>query len=366
MSRLLAILIFIGSYETLKSQNLAGKWIGYFTPNSELNGNTYLYEINIAGGNNLQIKATTITKFSKQTSATAFAKGIYTPTTQLLNIQETKFDLLQLDPNIQACLMNNYLSYRNINGQDVLQGTYMAKNAVNGKDCGTGTVYLLKENPIVSVDPISKKIVIAKSKQSNNKISISKSTLNITSLKLDSNLMKGNSKTDTNVLAKNTISTNAQAVTAYNNIVTNAIITGNPRPTTIKGKEEMHEHDMIPWVLISRENNFVKKIITHTKNLSFDLYDNGTIDNDTITIYDNKKMLLDKNRLSYKPIHFDINFTDAQKLHEIIVVANNLGTVPPNTALLIYKDASQTEEILINTNLKTNAKLIIEYQPPSN
>ena len=71
-------------------------------------------------------------------------------------------------------------------------------------------------------------------------------------------------------------------------------------------------------------------------------------------------------RLSYKAVHFDLTFTEDQKFHEIIVVANNLGTVPPNTALMKYKDAKLDEEVFINTDFTKNAKIIIEYRPDGN
>ena len=365
MSRLILILLFLGTFGSLQSQNLGGKWVGYFTSNLDLEGKTYPYEINILAGSNNQINANTLTKFSNFSSARAIAKGIYTPQTQLLNIQETKFDLLHLDPNMQACLMNNYLTYRNIKGQEVLQGTYMAKNDINGKDCGTGTVYLIREDPIVSVAPIIQKKVTAKLKPADNKLQKSITIKNETS-SLKSDIAISNNQLVAIDTGKKNIA-NQTIIQSNKGDVAGRIevISTNPKPLLLKEKEALTEHNIIPWVLISRENNFVKKIITHNKTFSFDLYDNGTIDNDSITIYDNKKLMMDNNRLSYKPIHVEVNFSDTQKVHEIIVVANNLGSVPPNTALLIYKDEAQNEEILINTNLKTNAKLIIEYQAPT-
>lgn len=72
------------------------------------------------------------------------------------------------------------------------------------------------------------------------------------------------------------------------------------------------------------------------------------------------------NRLSYKAVHFDLTFSENIKYHEIIVVANNLGTVPPNTALIKYKDSKLNEELFINTDFTRNAKIIIEYSPAKN
>jgi hypothetical protein len=120
----------------------------------------------------------------------------------------------------------------------------------------------------------------------------------------------------------------------------------------------------LPWVLVGRENKLVKKIITNSKNISIDLFDNGTIDNDTIIVFDNKKLLVNKKRLSYKSIHLEFNFTENLREHEVIIVAHNMGTVPPNTALLLFKDGKVRQEYFITSTNKINAKLLIVYEPP--
>jgi CRISPR/Cas system CMR subunit Cmr4 (Cas7 group RAMP superfamily) len=119
----------------------------------------------------------------------------------------------------------------------------------------------------------------------------------------------------------------------------------------------------MPWVLINRADKLVQEINTNSKNFSIELYDNGTIDNDSITVYDNKKMILDRMRLTYTPIRVDLEFNNDITEHEIIVVAHNLGIVPPNTALLVVKDKTTKEEFFINTNFQTNAKIIVRYSP---
>ena len=122
----------------------------------------------------------------------------------------------------------------------------------------------------------------------------------------------------------------------------------------------------LPWVLVGRENRLVKKIITNNKKISIDLFDNGTIDNDTVLVYDNKQLLVNKQRLSYKSIHLEFDFTENMREHEVIIVAHNMGTVPPNTALLLYKDGKSRQEYFITSTNKINAKLLIVYEPPRN
>jgi len=380
MSRILSLLLFLGFVTPIFAQNLSGKWVGYFTMNNGTEEKNYPYEIQISNGNNQIINAVTFTKFSNQLTASAIARGIFTPAAHLLNLQETKFEQIHLDANVQGCLMNNYLSYQNNNGRETLTGTFIAKNAMNGTDCGMGTIYLARDltNRIVKLEKKKDRTIAASknnqpakpvlNKSSNQSPIVKDSSINSITLNSEMTIHKDSTSfgDGVNSVGGNGVSSNFSKLIASSNTKTNPInIPANIQKQEIQSIAK-HQHILMPWVIIARENILVKKIITQSKTFSFDLFDNGTIDNDTITIYDNNILMLDQNRLSYKAVHFDIHFSDSVKQHEIILVANNLGAVPPNTALLVYKDAKQSEEIFINTNFTQNAKLIIEYQPPTN
>jgi hypothetical protein len=137
-------------------------------------------------------------------------------------------------------------------------------------------------------------------------------------------------------------------------------------PTTTDAQNSIRNQPInLPWVLVGRENKLVKQVIINSPSISIDLYDNGTIDNDTIMIFDNKVLLLENKRLSYKATHFDVNFNKDNNRHEIIIVAHNLGTVPPNTALMVVKDGTSRQEIYITSTLSVNAMIIFEQKKPS-
>jgi hypothetical protein len=373
MSRLLSLLLFIGFSAPLFAQNLSGKWVGYFRNSNGIEEKIYPYELTISNGTGQQINAVTITRFSNQSTATAIARGNYTPNARLLSIQETKFEQIHLDANLQACLMSNFLTYKKEQHTEILQGTYTSKNVTNGSDCGMGSVYL--ERDIMSaISFASKKVDRPKNKLTTKKKDSVKS-INVTQASITNASMKTNEVNETKEVNEPKVVNQAVATSQAdkgttptplsNNLITIAKQQNAKVKTGISNETiPTHEHKYIPWVLISRENVLTKKIITHSKTISFDLIDNGTLDNDTITIYDNKILMLDHNMLSYNAIHFDLKFDDQHTTHEIIVIANNLGAAPPNTALLTYKDAKQSEEVAINTNFTQNAKLIIEYQPP--
>ena len=131
-------------------------------------------------------------------------------------------------------------------------------------------------------------------------------------------------------------------------------LTGNNNPSN-------NNDETLPWVLLGRENKLIKRLTTTSKKISLDLYDNGTIDNDTIIIYDNNKVIASLKRLSYKAIHVDLEFTTAQ--HDIIIVAHNMGSIPPNTALVVLNDGNNRQEYFITTTNKVNAKFEFVYKP---
>ena len=123
------------------------------------------------------------------------------------------------------------------------------------------------------------------------------------------------------------------------------------------------KNNPIPKVLLERENNLVRTIITDEENVQIDLFDNGTIDNDTISVFNNNVQLVKRGRLAYNPIRFKIKNSLTDPTHELVVVAENLGEIPPNTALMVITAGKKRYEIFLSSNEERNAKVVIQYVP---
>jgi len=67
-------------------------------------------------------------------------------------------------------------------------------------------------------------------------------------------------------------------------------------------------------------------------------------------------------RLSQKPITITINVNPSQPHHELIMVAENLGSIPPNTSVMIITTASNRYEVLISSSEQKNAKVIFDLK----
>jgi len=385
-------------------QDLTGKWKGYFTPSRDLDGRIVTYEIVIKENPDHTLTASTYSKISNNFTANALATGMHSENTQLVSITETSLNKKKLVGNFEACLMSNFLNYRVVRGYEILEGSYTATNELSGKDCGGGKVYLEKEGPIVKEFSAKTSVptttnankIVAKEKlakntslQKENKTKPAQqteivkqvltktnqtNTFKLTNTTKPNTTTKSNSTTKPNATQASSIQAttstpiqNAAAPTsAVNALQENtkaaAINETSASPNTSASKSS---GQILPWVLVGRENKLVKQVIINSPSISIDLYDNGTIDNDTIMIFANKVLLLENKRLSYKATHFDVNFNKDNNRHEIIIVAHNLGTVPPNTALMVVKDGTSRQEIYITSTLSVNAMIIFELKKPS-
>lgn len=71
-------------------------------------------------------------------------------------------------------------------------------------------------------------------------------------------------------------------------------------------------------------------------------YDNAQIDGDSIAIFLNNVLLFKHVRLTDQPYTVKINVNDLQDDNELVMVAENLGSIPPNTALMVVEVGGKT------------------------
>ena len=112
-----------------------------------------------------------------------------------------------------------------------------------------------------------------------------------------------------------------------------------------------------PPALTSRTNDVFKRIETEPGQIKVNLYDNGEIDGDTISIYHNNVRIMAHARLSAKPISLSIPIDPSNPHHELVMVAENLGSIPPNTSLMIITAGTKRYEVFISSTTQRNAKV---------
>ena len=115
-------------------------------------------------------------------------------------------------------------------------------------------------------------------------------------------------------------------------------------------------------ILTTRANPLIKQIETGAGNIKINLYDNGEIDGDTVSVYHNNELVVSKAKLSQNPISLSIKVDPEHPHHELIMVAHNLGSIPPNTTLMIVNVNEKRYEVLISSTEQKNAKVVLNLK----
>lgn len=92
--------------------------------------------------------------------------------------------------------------------------------------------------------------------------------------------------------------------------------------------------------------------------LELNFIDNNQIDNDTITVFYNKDMMVKQHRLSHDTLKLVIDILPNTD-NLLIIYANNVGLMPPNTAELIYYEEGVKKQLNIYADHSKNAGVII-------
>lgn len=111
----------------------------------------------------------------------------------------------------------------------------------------------------------------------------------------------------------------------------------------------------------SRKIETVQSVEIKNDSLSLTLYDNGEIDGDTVSILLNGKVIMPMQGLTAKGISKTIYLTpEMGDSISLIMYAENLGSIPPNTGLLIVYDGNVRHEIRFSGDLQKNSAIILK------
>ena len=113
--------------------------------------------------------------------------------------------------------------------------------------------------------------------------------------------------------------------------------------------------------LEQRQNVLVQSFHITTPDILIELFDNAQIDGDMVSVYHNNELIVDKQKLLRDAITMHIHADSLHREHEFILIADNLGTIPPNTALMRITAGKQHYQLNVKTDLSNNAKIILYY-----
>lgn len=122
-----------------------------------------------------------------------------------------------------------------------------------------------------------------------------------------------------------------------------------PRPVTALVRQKERNVELTNTLLFGEDSVTVR------------VYDNGIVDGDVITLMVNDEELFEKAKLSAEPLTFVLRARDASE-HLVSFIAETLGSIPPNTGLIIVSSASSRKELQFSSDFSKTASLKIIFR----
>jgi len=359
----------------VQAQNLTGIWRGYFVTDI---GEKYKLEFQVSIPESTFSSGVSYSYLDVRFYGKATMTGSFNKSSKNLKIREIKTVEIKNMDGGGACIMNYDLFYERSGNEEFLEGTFLGKPEVKGKpnpynwgDCGGGKVYLrkvttsdfyiepflrgkVKNTPIIfNKPPVKKDTVVTKPSAPpvNKPVIVNKPPVN---KPVVVNKTPVNKPPVNKPIVKTTPPVNKPVTDTVKTKLDNPpVIKTNPVAITPK-----------PEVLKKRSNELLKVLTVTDPDVTVKLYDNGEIDDDTISVYLDNKLVLSSKRLTAAPLTIKFKLDEDNSDHALTMVAENLGRIPPNTSLMIVESGEQRFEVRITSTEQKNAVVRFKYQKP--
>jgi hypothetical protein len=348
------ILLVPFSNLTVFSQDLTGIWKGFFMSES---GQFYKLEFQLSHNKSYAASGVSYSYLDVRFYGKATMTGSYVKNSKTLKIKEIRTVEVKSVMGGMTCIMNYTLTYSKSGNEEFLEGTYLGRNekplSVDTSfwgDCGGGRVSLRR---VVSSDFYLEPFL----RKSTPKTPVTKPPVT--------------TKVNPPVVKKPPVVTKPASKPVVKTPVTTKPIVVVPKIDTSSKivapplvKKPVPENIPTPPVLKNRANELVKILTVNNENVTVKLYDNGEIDDDTISVYMDKKLVLASKRLTASPLIVNLKMDEDNSEHELVMVAENLGRIPPNTSLMIVESGEQRFDVRITSTEQKNAVVRFRYVKP--
>ena len=344
-------------------QSISGQWKGGFNSGGrpDANGQTqYVLELEVKGTQVSGYSYTYFAGYEKRYYVICRLTGSYDKKSKSLEVTEVEKVKANTPPDFLDCLQIHSLTYmKGTDSREVLVGKW--KPARPQDNCGTGATEL-ERKALVKVVPKTTPPSTASRSNPKNSTGTAKTTTpapkNGSTSKTTTPASKTGSTVKTTTPAPKT-STTAKSATPGTTTPPVAEVT--KKPETIEKNLPSIEKPKAPSTiqqtttkLNMRSKQVIKTVEVEANSFRVDLYDNGQIDGDTISVFYNGKLMVSRQRLSTEPISIQITLDPNKEDNELVMFAENLGTIPPNTALMIVTVAGKRYEVNISSSEQTS------------
>jgi len=363
--------LFLSSF----SQDITGIWKGYFITND---GEQYRLEFQVKQNPSSSITGVSYSYLDIRFYGKATMTGVLKKAEGKFQIQELRTVEVKNLGGGGTCLMNYNFDYAKSGKEEFLEGTFLGKaedrknpkNNGEWGDCGGGKVYLRKvETSDFYVEPFLREKPVVKSERpivKNDTTATAITRTNPPAVKKTPPKNHPTAKTTNPPPKKNTNTVKEKSVaTSKTNAAATIKADTTNKITQPEVKSSLSEKKIVtPDVLRTRENALAKTITVSTDEVTIKLYDNGEIDGDSISVFVDKQLTLSHKGLSASPIVLKLKFDENQEEHEVVMVAENLGRIPPNTSLMVITAGDQRYQVQITSTEQKNAMVRFKYLKP--
>lgn len=113
-----------------------------------------------------------------------------------------------------------------------------------------------------------------------------------------------------------------------------------------------------PAAFEKRKVETIESVYYKSDSLEITLYDNGEVDGDTVSVFMNGKMIMSKVGLSTNAVKKTIYTQNTGDSIQIVMYAETLGSLPPNTGLLIVYDGEDRYEIRFSGDMQRSSAIV--------
>jgi len=145
---------------------------------------------------------------------------------------------------------------------------------------------------------------------------------------------------------------------------------GNPEKAVVAVKrQEQATASAIPIIqkiiapaaeIALRQTEVIRTVDFKSDSLTLVLYDNGIVDGDTVSVVLNGEVVIPKQGLTEQAYRRVIKIPPGLgDSLQLVIYAENLGTIPPNSGLLVIQDGSDRHEVLFEGDLKRSSAVTL-------
>lgn len=141
------------------------------------------------------------------------------------------------------------------------------------------------------------------------------------------------------------------------------IVSAEKKPVTVEAKQIIDRPTamQVAAVKVNERATVSSQTVTFkSDSLQLALYDNGEVDGDTVSVLLNGEIILAKQGLKTSAIRKTIYIEPGNNEFTIVLYAENLGSFPPNTGLLMIYDGEDRYQVRFSADLQQNAAVIFK------